>query len=185
MRLVPLPLPGLMLLDSPAHVDDRGLVRETYREDVLRQAGVSVRFVQDNHSRSLPGVLRGLHYQRRRPQAKLVSVLAGEIYDVAVDLRRDQPGYGRWHAEVLSERNARSLYLPAGFAHGFYVVAGPADVLYRCSAPHDPDDQAGIRWDDPDLAIPWPLAGAPILSARDRALPRLRDLDHADLPDRS
>ena len=140
--------------------------------------GIRAVFVQDNRSRSSQGVLRGLHYQLHKPQAKLVACTRGEIFDVAVDIRRGSPTYGKWAGAVLSEENSHQLFIPGGFAHGFCVLSETAEILYKCSEFYDPRDDRGVRWNDPELGVEWPVA-EPVLSAKDADLPFLRD---ADLP---
>jgi dTDP-4-dehydrorhamnose 3,5-epimerase len=175
-------LPGVLLLKPTVHQDSRGYLFESLRADQLAVAGLPV-FVQENQSFSLAGTLRGLHYQLARPQAKLVRVLRGSIVDVAVDIRRGSPTFGRWHGELLSAENKLQLYIPPGFAHGFCVPAESegADVLYKCSDYYSgPDDQKGVIWNDPQLAIDWPCA-RPTVSAKDSLLLELRS-NRADLP---
>jgi dTDP-4-dehydrorhamnose 3,5-epimerase len=171
----PTELPEVVLVEPRVHRDARGFFLETYRAPLYAAAGIGPTFVQDNHSRSTGPVLRGLHAQRRRPQGKLVHAVEGEIFDVAVDIRRGSPTFGRWVGAALSEENFRQLYVPPGFAHGFCVLRSPAQVEYKCTDFYDPDDELGIVWNDPDLAISWPLA-APLLSEKDRRLPRLADV---------
>ena len=168
--------PEVTVLDARVFADERGLFFESYnRRDLEGALGRAVDFVQDNHSVSRRGVLRGLHYQLRHPQAKLVRVVRGEVFDVAVDLRRGSQGFGRWVAHALSAENRRQLWIPEGFAHGFLVVS---EELYKTTAYWRADDERCIRWDDPALAIPWPLGGArPLLSAKDE-----RGLSLAEAP---
>lgn len=175
MRVESLEPAGLLLIQPPAFEDSRGYFFESYHEASFRQAGIGLRFVQDNQSRSVAGVLRGLHAQLERPQGKLVRVLRGEVFDVAVDIRPDSSTFGQWTAASLSAANRQQLWIPPGFAHGFCAVSEIAEVLYKCTELYDRNDEIGIRWDDPDLAIEWPLA-EPVLSAKDAALPRLADL---------
>lgn len=165
-------LEGLVLLEPEVHGDERGFLVETFRADAWREAGVAVEFVQDNHSRSRGGILRGLHFQTRPGQAKLVRAASGRIWDVAVDLRRDSPTYRRWEGHELDDVRHRQLFLPAGFAHGFCVLSEQADVHYRLSSLYDPATEAGIAWDDPDLGVEWPISD-PQTSERDRNAPRL------------
>ncbi|MCS7172662.1 MAG: dTDP-4-dehydrorhamnose 3,5-epimerase [Armatimonadetes bacterium] len=176
---LPLEIPDVVLIRAQAFADARGFFLEAYRRSEFERHGIPVTFVQDNFSRSIRrGVLRGLHYQKApRAQGKLVMVLRGEIYDVAVDIRRGSPTYGRWVAAVLSDREHTLLYVPPGFAHGFCVLSEGADVLYKCTEEYDPALDRGIRWDDPDLGIPWPVED-PLLSEKDRAWPLLREADH-------
>jgi len=182
MNLIATELDGVLILEPRVFPDTRGFFFESYHARRYAVLGVPERFVQDNHSRSAPGTVRGLHYQLLQPQGKLVRVIRGEAYDVAVDIRRGSPSFGRWIAIVLSAENRRQLYIPPGFAHGFCVTEGgeTTEVEYKCTAYYRPDDQRGIRWDDPTLAIPWP-ARAPIVSEQDQAF-SLLTLDRDDLP---
>lgn len=173
MKFTPLPLSGLVLVEPAVHGDARGFFVETYREDRFAAAGIATRFVQDNHSRSRRGTLRGLHYQREPGQAKLVRCAAGAIWDVVVDIRPDSPTFGRWHGEELTADNHRMLYIPIGFAHGFAVLSDIADVLYKVSSVYNAATEAGIAWDDPGIGVDWRVA-EPILSERDKGNPRLR-----------
>jgi len=175
-------IPGVLLVDPVVHGDARGFFVERYNAPRYAEAGIGPVFVQDNHSRSRVGVLRGLHYQKRRPQGKLVEVLAGRLYDVVVDVRPGSPTYGRWEGFTLDADEHRQLWVPPGLAHGFCVVSESVDFLYKCTDVYQPGDEGGVLWDDPDLEIDWPV-DAPLLSDKDRALPRLRDLTPADLPD--
>jgi dTDP-4-dehydrorhamnose 3,5-epimerase len=180
MRIVESPLPGVLLVEPDVFRDARGFFLETYNERAFAQAGLAVRFVQDNHSRSVRGTLRGLHAQRRRPQGKLVRAVRGSIYDVAVDIRPGSATFGKWTASTLTAEDFRQMYVPPGFAHGFCVLTDAAEVEYKCTDFYDRSDEIGVRWNDPDLAIDWPVA-EPILSAKDAALPtlaQLRDLLH-------
>jgi dTDP-4-dehydrorhamnose 3,5-epimerase len=174
-------LPEVLVLEMPLHADDRGTFAERYHERRFAEHGLPCAWAQDNHARSARGVLRGLHYQQRRPQGKLVSVLRGAILDVAVDVRRGSPTFGRWAAVTLSDRQARSLWIPAGYAHGYCVLTDEADVYYKCTDLYDPADERGVLWSDPSLAIPWPVT-APTLSAKDRALQVLSP-SRDDLPE--
>jgi dTDP-4-dehydrorhamnose 3,5-epimerase len=177
VRTLPTSLPGLVLLELDVHQDARGRFVETYRRDRYRELGIAVEheFVQDNFSSSVRGTLRGLHYQLTRPQGKLVWVTRGEVFDVSVDIRRGSPTFGRWFGTTLSADNGRQLWIPPGFAHGFLVRSDAADLAYKVTATYAPADERAIRWDDPDLAIAWPVTGPPILSARDATAPLLRD----------
>jgi dTDP-4-dehydrorhamnose 3,5-epimerase len=177
MKVVPTEaLPEVLVIEPTVHRDGRGFFVETYRADRYREAGIDVRFVQDNHSRSVRHTLRGLHWQiAPHPQAKLVRVLAGEILDVAVDIREGSPTFGRWAAETLSAENFRQLFVPVGFAHGFLVLSERADIEYKCSDIYDPASERGLMWNDPALGITWPVTD-PILSPRDRAHPALAAL---------
>jgi dTDP-4-dehydrorhamnose 3,5-epimerase len=180
MKVVETALPGVLLIEPRVFEDERGCFFEAYHAQRYRALGIPGDFVQDNQSHSRRGVLRGLHYQLGRPQAKLVQVLRGEVYDVAVDIRKGSPHFGRWVGVHLSDRPRCQLYIPEGFAHGFYVLSESADFCYKCSDFYSQEDERGLRWDDPDLAIQWP-DGERILAPRDAAFPLLRGLD-ADLP---
>jgi dTDP-4-dehydrorhamnose 3,5-epimerase len=177
MRVTPAdPLPDVLVVEPTVHRDARGFFLETYHEPRYRDAGIDVTFVQDNHSRSTRGTLRGLHWQvAPHPQAKLIRVLAGEILDVAVDIRPSSPTFGRWTAVTLSAENFRQLYLPVGFAHGFLVLSDVAEVEYKCSDVYDQAAERGLMWNDPAIGIDWPVAD-PILSTRDRTHPPLAAL---------
>jgi dTDP-4-dehydrorhamnose 3,5-epimerase len=169
-------LPGVLVIEPVVHRDQRGFFLETWRSERYAEAGLPVAFVQDNHSRSARGTLRGLHYQVEEAQGKLVRCASGEVFDVAVDLRRGSPTYGRWTAVTLSDRDHRQLWIPPGCAHGFYVLSETADVVYKCSTVYAPAHERVIRWDDPDLAIAWPLqGGAPVVSPRDAGGLAFRD----------
>ncbi|HOO40647.1 MAG TPA: dTDP-4-dehydrorhamnose 3,5-epimerase [Syntrophales bacterium] len=167
-QFIETPIEDLLLIETEVFADSRGSFQETFRQDAFSHAGISLDFVQDNQSRSIRNVLRGLHFQRKKPQGKLVRAVLGEIYDVAVDLRQDSSTYGQWHGVRLSRENRRQFYLPPGFAHGFLTLSREAIVLYRCTDYYDGQDQGGICWNDPTLNIQWPLSGeAPILSDKD------------------
>ena len=169
MQVVPTGLPGVLLLEPKVHGDDRGFFFESYNRRTFHKAtGVDVEFVQDNHSRSKKDVLRGLHYQVRQAQGKLVRVIAGEVWDVAVDLRRGSPTFGKWTGFTLSAESRRMAWIPPGFAHGFVVVSASADVLYKATDYYAPEHERTLLWNDPALAIRWPLAGSPILTDKDR-----------------
>jgi dTDP-4-dehydrorhamnose 3,5-epimerase len=174
MRFRATAIPDVIVVEPNVFGDERGFFMESWNARAFAQAGIDAAFVQDNHSRSRRGVLRGLHYQIREPQGKLVRVAAGEVYDVAVDLRRSSPTFGRAVGEVLSAENKRMLWIPAGFAHGFLVLSEVADFLYKATAYYAPEHERAVKWDDPQLAIDWPLAGAaPTVSAKDAAAPLL------------
>ncbi len=168
-------LDGLVVIEPPAFGDDRGFLVETYRKDVWREMGVNLDFVQHNHSRSARGTLRGLHFQLQPGQAKLVRCSAGRIFDVAVDLRRNSPTFGQWEGYELDDSNHRQMFIPIGFGHGFCVLSEEADVDYQLSSYYDPDAEAGIAWDDPDIGVEWPVA-EPLLSDRDKTAPRLAEV---------
>lgn len=181
MKVTPTPLPDLMVVEPVVHGDARGFFVETARADVLAAVGITTTWVQDNHSRSSRGVLRGMHFQTRPGQEKLVRCARGQILDVAVDIRRGSPTYGHWHGVVLDDQSMRAMYVPIGFAHGFCVLSDVADVIYKCSNYYDPATEAGFAWDDPDVAIDWPRDVEVQVSERDRQAPRLADIA-ADLP---
>jgi dTDP-4-dehydrorhamnose 3,5-epimerase len=168
---------GLYVIEPKVFGDERGYFMETYHYEDFKAAGLSMVFVQDNQSLSRKGVLRGLHFQKTHPQGKLVRAFAGSIYDVAVDLRRNSPTYGKYHGEILSEENRRMLYVPEGFAHGFLVLSDMAVFSYKCTDFYHPEDEDGILWNDPDIAIAWPISGdmEPGLSEKDTKHPTLRE----------
>jgi dTDP-4-dehydrorhamnose 3,5-epimerase len=168
VRVVTTAIPGVLVIEPDIHRDGRGFFLETYRADRYRDHGITRPFVQDNHSRSVANTLRGLHLQVRRPQGKLIRVIEGEIFDVAVDVRRGSPTFGRWVGVTVSAENFQQVYVPPGFAHGFCVVSPVAQVEYKCTDLYDPADEIGIAWNDPALGITWPVL-QPVLSARDRA----------------
>lgn len=182
MKVSELELPGVLLVEPDVFGDHRGFFTETFRADRYREHGIAGPFVQDNHSRSGRGVLRGLHFQLGHPQGKLVHVVRGEAFDVAVDVRRGSPTFGRWCGTVLSEDNHRQLYVPPGFAHGFCALAETMDFMYKCTDFYHPEDESGVLPTDPDLAIRWPVA-EPRLSEKDAAYPRLRDIPADRLPE--
>ena len=175
MRFTPLALPEVILVEPDVHRDARGFFVETYQLEKYRAGGIAGPFVQDNHSRSVQGTLRGLHAQRRRPQGKLVRAVDGEMFDVAVDIRRGSPTFGRWVGVRLSGENFQQLYVPRGFAHGFCVLSEVVHVEYKCTDFYDAADEIGLAWNDPDVGIEWPIRD-PIISDKDGRLPRLRDL---------
>lgn len=176
MKFLPAGIEGVLLVEPVVHRDDRGFFLETYHRKKFLEGGIGATFVQDNHSRSVAGTLRGLHAQRTKPQGKLVRAVEGEIWDVAVDIRRGSPTFGHWVAATLSAENFRQLWIPPGFAHGFCVLSEAAQVEYKCTELYDGDDEIGIAWNDPDLNIAWPVA-KPLLSAKDAAAPRLQELE--------
>ncbi len=178
MKIIQTELPGVLILEPRVFADERGFFFESFNARTFHQAtGVDCSFVQDNHSRSQRGVLRGLHYQVQQAQGKLIRVIAGEVYDVAVDIRRGSPTFGQWNGVRLSAENKRQLWLPEGFAHGFLVLSEFAELLYKATDYYAPAHERCIRWDDPTLAIAWPLAGPPLLSAKDRAGLALADAE--------
>lgn len=182
MRIVPTALPGVLVFEPEVFRDERGFLLETFRESWLEEAGIRERLIQDNQSRSARGVLRGLHYQCVQPQGKLVRTLRGRVFDVAVDVRRGSPHFGRWVGMVLDDVDHRQLWIPPGFAHGFCVLSEDADVAYKVSSYYHAASNTGIAWDDPGLAITWPEAGPRLLSAKDRELPRLAQQSADRLP---
>jgi dTDP-4-dehydrorhamnose 3,5-epimerase len=181
MRVEETGLPGVLVLVPDVHEDERGHFLETYRADRCAEAGLPGTFPQDNLSFSRAAVLRGLHLQWPRAQGKLIHVLEGEVFDVAVDLRRDSPAFGRWEGHLLSARNRRQIWIPPGFAHGFVVTAPQALLSYKCTDVYLRECELAVRWDDPDLGIDWPVA-EPVLSPRDAAAPLLRDIPPDRLP---
>jgi dTDP-4-dehydrorhamnose 3,5-epimerase len=172
VRIVPTELAGVLVVEPTVIRDERGFFLETYHVEKYREHGIDGPFVQDNHSTSVARTLRGLHLQLRRPQGKLIRVIEGEVYDVAVDVRRGSPTFGRWVAVRLSAENFKQCYIPPGFAHGFCVMSPIAQVEYKCTDVYDPGGEIGIAWDDPQLAITWPVTD-PILSPRDSRHPGL------------
>ncbi len=169
MNVIPASIPEVLILEPKVFGDERGFFYESYNErEFTEKTGLAIHFVQDNHSRSAKNVLRGLHYQIQQPQGKLVRVISGEVYDVAVDIRRSSPSFGKWTATVLSDKNKRMLWVPAGFAHGFLVVSDYAEFLYKTTDYWAPSFERSIAWNDPNLNIPWPLEGEPLLSGKDR-----------------
>ena len=181
VSVTPLSLPEVLLITPVCYEDHRGFFMETWHQEVYRQAGLPERFVQDNRSHSKKGVLRGLHYQLRHPQGKLVYPVTGAIFDVAVDIRPDSVTFGRWTGAELSLENHRQIYVPPGFAHGFVVLSESADVVYKCTDFYAPGDEYGLLWCDPDIGIDWPTA-SPILSDKDRLAPALKQIPRAHLP---
>lgn len=178
MNVVQTTLPGVLILEPKVFGDDRGFFYESYNRRLLASiAGITEDFVQDNHSRSARNVLRGLHYQIRQPQGKLVRVIAGEVFDIAVDIRKSSPTFGKWAGVNLSAENRRMLWIPAGFAHGFLVLSDYAEFLYKTTDYWAPEHERCIAWNDPDLAIAWPLAGEPVLSAKDQVGLRLKEAE--------
>ena len=170
MQIQKTDIPDVLIIEPKVFGDDRGFFYESYNERRFAElTGVTPRFVQDNHSRSARNVLRGLHYQIRQPQGKLVRVTAGEVFDVAVDMRRSSPTFGRWVGVTLSAENKRQLWIPAGFAHGFVVTSESAEFLYKTTDYWAPEYERSVRWDDPAIGIEWPLQGTPQLSAKDQA----------------
>ena len=177
MKLIETGLPGVLLLEPKVFGDARGFFLESWNRRTFAELGLDLDFVQDNHSRSAKGVLRGLHYQLNEPQGKLVRVVSGAVFDVAVDVRKSSPHFGHWVGYELSADNQRMLWIPPGFAHGFLVLSDSADFLYKTTAYYNPQSDRGIRWDDPLIAVKWPLDGEPTLSAKDQSLPYFKDAE--------
>lgn len=177
MKVSRSPIPDVLIIDPVVHQDSRGFFVEAWHAAKYREAGIDQPFVQDNQSRSMQGVLRGLHYQIENAQGKLVRVAEGEVFDVAVDLRRSSPTFGRWAGVTLSGKNQRQIWVPPGFAHGFYVTSESAHVIYKCTDYYNPASERSLRWDDPDVAIQWPLVEgrSPLVSTKDAAGLSLRD----------
>jgi dTDP-4-dehydrorhamnose 3,5-epimerase len=182
MKFVETTLPGCIVIEPQVFGDSRGFFYESYNEAKYREAGIDRRFVQSNVSRSARGVLRGLHYQWPHPQGKLVSVLEGEVYDVAVDIRRDSPTFGQWAGVMLTAENHRHFWIPEGFAHGFCVVSEYATFSYQCTDLYDAKADGGVRWDDPAIGIDWPVS-APLLSDKDSKAPLLTEIPAIRLPE--
>jgi dTDP-4-dehydrorhamnose 3,5-epimerase len=174
MKITPTELPEVLIIDPRVHGDSRGFFYESFQASRYAEAGIRGTFVQDNLSRSVGGTLRGLHFQEPKAQGKLIQVLRGVVWDVAVDVRKGSPRFGRWVALELSESTSRQLWIPPGFAHGFCVLSESADFFYKCTEIYAPESERAIAWNDPALGIPWPLT-EPLLSAKDRGAPRLAD----------
>ncbi len=168
MRVIEGKISGLYVVELDVYRDARGFFLESYNCEKYAAKGISNVFVQDNHSKSTKGTLRGLHAQTIDPQAKLVRVIRGEVFDVAVDIRPGSNAFGQWHGEILSENNFRQLYVPRGFLHGFYVLSDEAELEYKCDNPYNPTGEISVRWDDPDIGIEWPVSGPPVISEKDQ-----------------
>jgi dTDP-4-dehydrorhamnose 3,5-epimerase len=175
VKVIPTEIPGVLIIEPKVFGDERGFFLETFHAKRYADAGIPGPFVQDNYSRSVKGTLRGLHFQEPQPQGKLVQVVAGAVFDVAADIRKGSPTFGKWVGVELSAENKRQFWVPPGFAHGFYVLSESADFQYKCTALYAPEHDRAIAWNDPELAISWPLVGEPKLSAKDNAAPRLKD----------
>jgi dTDP-4-dehydrorhamnose 3,5-epimerase len=171
MQIITTPIPDVLVLEPRVFGDERGFFFESWNQREFARLGLPAHFVQDNHSKSARGILRGLHYQTQQVQGKLVRVVAGEVFDVAVDMRRGSPTLGRWAGALLSAANRRMMWIPPGFAHGFYVTADSAEFVYKCTDFYAPEHEVALRWDDPAIGIPWPLVDGqpPLLSAKDAA----------------
>jgi dTDP-4-dehydrorhamnose 3,5-epimerase len=176
MQIIPTEIADVFLLEPRVFSDSRGFFLETYNQRSFEELGLNIQFVQDNRSHSKKGVLRGLHYQIAQAQGKLISVLQGEIFDVAVDLRQGSPTFGKWTGVRLSSSTPRMIWIPKGFAHGFYTCSETADLIYKVTDFYAPRDERTLLWNDPDLAVDWPLLGEPILSEKDRGGHLLRDM---------
>ena len=166
---------GVYIIEPKVFGDDRGYFMETYKESDFKEAGLNYEFIQDNQSKSRKGVLRGLHYQIHHPQAKLVRVISGEVFDVAVDLRKNSSTYGKWVGVILSAENKKMFMIPRGFAHGFVVLSETAEFVYKCDELYHPEDEGGVMWNDPEIGIIWPYKGEPLLSEKDQHHPSLKD----------
>lgn len=175
MNIITTSLEGILIIEPRVFEDNRGFFMETYNQNKYQKSGINRLFVQDNLSYSVRGTLRGLHFQIKHPQAKLVQVIKGEIFDVAVDIRKGSPTFGKWTGVVLSAQNKRQMFIPEGFAHGFCVISETAYFLYKCSDFYAPDDEGGIIWSDPDIGIDWVVKN-PIISEKDKHYPRLCEL---------
>lgn len=180
MIFTPTKLPDVILVEPDVLGDNRGFFMETWHAEKFAAGGIVADFVQDNHSRSGQGILRGLHYQVKKPQGKLVRVLSGEVFDVALDLRKTSATFGQWVGMYLSAENKKMLWIPPGFAHGFYVISQQADFFYKCTDFYTPEYERSVRWDDPDLAIDWPLTDgkAPVLAPKDAAAAAFKDAEY-------
>lgn len=180
MKFIPTEIPEVIVVEPDVFGDNRGFFMETWQAEKFAAGGITADFVQDNHSRSAQGILRGLHYQVQKPQGKLVRVLNGEVFDVAVDLRKDSPTFGRWVGMHISGENKKILWIPPGFAHGFYVISQQADFFYKCTDFYAPEHERAVRWNDPDLAIDWPLIDGkpPVLAPKDETAPRFKDAEY-------
>ena len=181
MNIVTTSIEGILIIEPEVYEDSRGFFMETYNRNRYMKAGIDTVFVQDNLSYSVKNTVRGLHFQIKKPQAKLLQVITGEIFDVAVDIRQNSATFGKWTGFHLSDRNKRQLFVPQGFAHGFCVLSETAHFLYKCSDFYAPDDEGGIIWSDPDIGIDWPVED-PIISEKDKQYPNLSDLTEEQLP---
>lgn len=175
MKVTKCPLEGILLIEPRIYTDGRGFFLESYEQERYRTLGIAEEFVQDNHSRSSKNVLRGLHFTKRRPQAQIVTVMRGKIFDVAVDIRKDSPTFGKWFGAELSDEGPRQIYMPHGFAHGFCVLSDYADLHYKVSQQYDPSDEGGLIWNDGEVKIDWPIED-PVISERDKRHRKLEDI---------
>lgn len=180
MKFATTEIPDVVIIEPVVHADDRGFFMETWRSDLFSRAGIGTGFVQDNHSKSSYGILRGLHYQINNPQGKLVRVVAGEVFDVAVDLRKKSPTFGKWVGEHLSSDNKKILWIPPGFAHGFYVLSSSAEFVYKCTEYYSPENERSIIWNDEDINIQWPITPGeqPILSDKDASASNFSEAEY-------
>jgi dTDP-4-dehydrorhamnose 3,5-epimerase len=178
-------IPGVIIFEPKVYNDARGFFMETYNEQLYKDAGLNCQFVQDNYSHSTKGTLRGLHYQLPHTQGKLVSVIWGEIFDVAVDIRKGSPTFGKWVGVNISEINRKQLFVPAGLAHGFCVISEKADVMYKCTDQYAPDSDRGVLWSDREIGIDWPISDSTVISEKDKKLPLLSDIPEELLPEYS
>ncbi len=176
MEVVKTPIEGVLLIKPKIFGDNRGYFVETWQKKRYEEAGIDLPFVQDNHSKSTKGILRGLHFQKNHPQGKLVMVSLGEVFDVAVDIRKDSPTFGRWFGAILSDKNQHQLWIPPGMAHGFVVLSDVAHFHYKCTDYYHPDDEGSIKWDDPEVGIDWPIDFEPLLSPKDGVAHSFNDL---------
>ena len=176
MEVVKTPIEGVLLIKPKIFGDNRGYFVETWQKKRYEEAGIDLPFVQDNHSKSTKGILRGLHFQKNHPQGKLVMVSLGEVFDVAVDIRKDSPTFGRWFGAILSDKNRHQLWIPPGMAHGFVVLSDVAHFHYKCTDYYHPDDEGSIKWDDPEIGIDWPIDFEPLLSPKDGVAHSFNDL---------
>lgn len=176
MEVVKTPIEGVLLIKPKIFGDNRGYFVETWQKKRYEEAGIDLPFVQDNHSKSTKGILRGLHFQKNHPQGKLVMVSLGEVFDVAVDIRKDSPTFGRWFGAILSDKNQHQLWIPPGMAHGFVVLSDVAHFHYKCTDYYHPDDEGSIKWDDPEIGIDWPIDFEPLLSPKDGVAHCFNDL---------
>ena len=182
MKIIKTRLPGVLIIEPQVFGDHRGFFLETYRAESFQEAGITKPFVQDNHSRSQKGVLRGLHYQLTQPQGKLVRVSRGRVFDVAVDVRQGSPTFGQWEGVILDDETHRMFYVPPGFAHGFCVLSDEADFIYKCTDYYHPQSEQGIAWNDPEIAIEWPDMDYYTLSEKDQNNPKLSEQPKEKLP---
>ena len=179
MNIIPTAIPDVLIIEPKVFGDERGFFYESFNQKAFEQTvGQSVNFVQDNHSKSVKNVLRGLHYQIQQPQGKLVRVVQGEVFDVAVDIRKSSPTFGKWLGEILSAENKKQLWVPEGFAHGFVVLSETAEFLYKTTDFYAPEYERSVAWNDPDIAIAWPIQVAPTLSAKDQQAKSLLSAEH-------